>query len=388
MTNTLPPGQLARARILVRVPNWVGDAVICLPALRALRSALPAAEMTLLARPWVREVFPAQELGARIISYDSGCEHRGLRGRLRIARALRAERFDAAILFQNAFDAALITWLAGIPLRAGYCRQGRRLLLTHPVPPPRRRDALEHESHYYLELLRRLGLIQHYPAVERIALPASEASRLSARVQLCERIEQEFPAPGVSRGDPELLVGISPGATFGTAKRWPAPRFAELAARLYKESGATSVFFGSPQEKDLAEEVMALAAVPALSLAGRTTLAEFIQLIQGCDLFVTNDTGTMHVAAALGVPTLAIFGPTNEKETRPLGDRVKLVTGEAFCRPCKLRHCPIDHRCMTSVSVERVLQAALQMLCKQDDTAQESRSSARSTVVVEHGEPR
>jgi len=211
---------------------------------------------------------------------------------------------------------------------------------------------------------------------------------LSARAQLCRRIEQDSPAPAVRRGDPELLVGISPGATFGTAKRWPAPRFAELAARLYKESGATSVFFGSPQEQDLAEEVMALAGVPALSLAGRTSLAEFIQLIQGCDLFVTNDTGTMHVAAALGVPTLAIFGPTNEKETRPLGDRVKLVTGEAFCRPCKLRHCPIDHRCMTSVSVERVLQAALQMLCKQDDTAQESRSSARSTVVVEHGEPR
>ncbi|MBI1956702.1 MAG: lipopolysaccharide heptosyltransferase II, partial [Acidobacteria bacterium] len=338
--------------------------------------------------PWVREVFPAQELGARVIPYDSGGEHRGPRGRLRIARALRAERFDAAILFQNAFDAALLTWLAGIPLRTGYSRQGRRPLLTHPIRPPRKQDALGHESHYYLELLRRLGLIQQYSVVERIALPASEASRWSARAQLCKRIEQEIPASGVRRSDPELLVGISPGATFGTAKRWPAPRFAELAARLHQESGATNVFFGSPQEKDLAEEVMALAGVPSLSLAGRTSLAEFMQLIHGCDLFVTNDTGTMHVAAALGVPTLAIFGPTNENETRPLGDRVKLVTGEAFCRPCKLRHCPIDHRCMTSVSVERVLQAALHMVCKENVSPQAPRSSARSPVVFEQGQPR
>ncbi|MBI3934213.1 MAG: lipopolysaccharide heptosyltransferase II [Acidobacteria bacterium] len=388
MTNLLHPEQLASARIMVRVPNWVGDAVMCLPALRMLRSVLPDAEMALLARPWVRDVFPAQELHCRVIPYDTNGEHRGVRGRRRIAAELRAERFDAAILMQNAFDAAFISWLAGIPLRAGYSRQCRRPLLTHPVAPARKWSASGHEAHYYLELLRRLGLISEYPVVELIALPASEASRLAAREQLCERIEKEA-APAAHRpADAAPIVGISPGATFGTAKRWPAPRFAELASRLHKESGSTCVFFGSPQEKDLAEEVMTLARVPSLLLAGRTSLAEFIHLIPGCDLFVTNDTGTMHVAAALGVPTLAIFGPTNEKETRPLGQQVKLVTGEAYCRPCKLRHCPIDHRCMTSVSVECVLQAALPMLCRGNLAPQESSSPAGSPLVMEPGHAR
>ncbi|MBI2818739.1 MAG: glycosyltransferase family 9 protein, partial [Acidobacteria bacterium] len=173
MRKALQPDQLARARILIRVPNWVGDAVMCLPALRMLRSVLPQAEIALLARPWVRDVFPLQELSARVIPYDTNGEHRGIRGRLRIAASLREERFDAAILFQNAFDAALISWLSDIPIRAGYSRQGRRPLLTHPVAPPRKGDGLGHEVYYYLELLRRLGLIPQYSAVERIALPAS-----------------------------------------------------------------------------------------------------------------------------------------------------------------------------------------------------------------------
>jgi heptosyltransferase-2 len=388
-TRTLAPGRLAQAKLLVRVPNWVGDAVICLPALRALRDALPQSEIALLARPWVGDVFPAQELDCRVIAYDTNGAHRGLAGRRRIAAELRQARFDAAILFQNAFDAALVTWLAGIPIRAGYSRQARRLLLTHAVAAPRKSEGLGHEAHYYLELLRRLGFISNYEPVEQISLPTSEAVRKAARAQLGERINEEFSSlPG--RNSPEqLIVGISPGATFGTAKRWPATRFAELAARLHKEHAAACVFFGSPEEESLAEEVMTLAGVPALSLAGKTSLAEFIELVQGCDLFVTNDTGTMHVAAALGVPTLVIFGPTNEKETRPLGPRVELVAGEAFCRPCKLRQCPIDHRCMLSVSVERVFLAAETLLRRESllprESAHAAVASPRSGLVFEQG---
>jgi heptosyltransferase-2 len=154
------------------------------------------------------------------------------------------------------------------------------------------------------------------------------------------------------------VIGISPGASFGTAKRWPPARFAELAARFHRDHGATCVFFGALAEGSLCDSVIELSGIPAVSLAGKTSLKEFMELIQGCDLFVTNDTGTMHVAAGLEVPTLAIFGPTNERETRPLGAHVELAVGEAFCRPCKLRHCPIDHRCMESISVEQVLRTA------------------------------
>lgn len=362
MKKMLQPELLARARILVRVPNWVGDAVLCLPALRLLQGLLPEAEIVLLARPWVRDIFRTGEPSFRVIPYDSHSDHNGIRGRLRIAALLREERYDAAILFQNAFDAALVACLSRIPIRAGYSRQGRGPLLTHRVSPPRKGEEPVHEVYYYLELLRRLGLVQQYSSVERITLLASEASRSGTRAQLLELLTQQFRAAGNRRKDSGLLIGINPGATFGTAKRWPALRFAELAARFHRERGAFCVFFGSPQEGPLAEEVITLAGVPAISLAGKTSLAEFIQLVQGCDLFVTNDSGTMHVAAGLGVPTLAIFGPTNEKETSPLAPRARVLTGEAFCRPCKLRHCPIDHRCMNSIGVERIFQAASAML--------------------------
>src|SRR5262249_32284351 len=135
-------------------------------------------------------------------------------------------------------------------------------------------------------------------------------------------------------------------------------------ARFHSEHDAICVFFGAPMEATLAESVIERAGIPALTLAGKTSLSEFMDLIQGCDLFVTNDTGTMHVAAGLGVPTLAIFGPTNELETRPLGARAEIAVGEAFCRPCKLRHCPIDHRCMNSISVDHVFRAAEVLLQK------------------------
>ena len=365
MANMLHSDQLADARILVRVPNWVGDAVLCLPALRALRCSLPEAELVLLARPWVADVLPVEELRCRLLHYDTRSTHRGLAGRLRIASQLRSQQFSAAILFQNAFDAALISWLARIPIRAGYARQGRGPLLTHGVRPPRCGETPVHEAHYYLEMLRRLDLISGYEPVERIPLPASEDSRATGRLQLAERLAQSSNATEA----PRWVVGISPGASFGTAKRWPPERFAELTSRLARELGAACIFWGSLQEQQLVAHVIAQSATPSLSLAGQTSLSEFMGLVQGCDLFLTNDTGTMHVAAGMGVPTLALFGPTNEQETRPLGPHAKLLVGAAFCRPCKLRHCPIDHRCMKSLSVEQVFQAARSMLLQKPSDA-------------------
>ncbi len=376
MAKMLDSDQLADARVLVRVPNWVGDAVLCLPALRALRHSLPEAELVLLARPWVADILPVEELRCRLLHYDTRSTHQGLAGRLRIASQLRSQQFGAAILFQNAFDAALVSWLARIPIRAGYSRQGRGPLLTHGVRPPRRGETPAHEAHYYLEMLRRLGLIPGYNPVEQISLPASEESRAAARLQLVERLMQFSAAPQPRR----WVVGISPGASFGTAKRWPTLRFGELASRLARELGAACVFFGSPQEQQLVADVIAQSAIPSLSLAGQTSLSEFMSLVQGCDLFLTNDTGTMHVAAGLGVPTLALFGPTNEQETRPLGPHAELLVGEAFCRPCKLRHCPIDHRCMKSLSVERVFHAARSMLLQEP-------SRARVSVLQAAAEP-
>jgi len=356
---------LSQAKILVRTPNWIGDAVMCLPALRALRRALPQAELVLVARPWVLGLFPAQELRCRTVAYDARGAHRGIAGRWRIASELRGEKFRAAILLQNALDAALLAVLAGIPIRAGYARHGRRLLLTHPVEVPRRGETPRQEAHYYLEMLRRLGLIEEYPEVREISLPLPSGVRAQARARLAQFRKESI------AGKP--VVGISPGAAFGTAKRWHAGRFAELARRLGEDLGAIPVFFGSKDEAPLAESLLPDAGKFAFSLAGKTSLTDFMSIVPGCDLYITNDTGAMHAAAALGVPTLAIFGPTDEQATRPLGARVQLVVGEADCRPCLLRHCPIDHRCMNSVSVEDVFDAARQLLerSKQERPARE-----------------
>ncbi len=368
--NTLRIANLTRSKILVRVPNWVGDAVMSLPALRALRATLPDAAITLLARPWVRDVYPLDELRFRVIPYDTQSSHRGLLGRLAIAAELRSERFDLAVLFQNAFDAALVAWLGRIPVRAGYARDARRILLTHPVAPPRHGEMPTHEAHYYLELLKRLGLIPNYDEVREIAL-RPESFHAQSRARLIDKLRQlglDASANSTTRLSPDSrpdsrpdsqnvpLIGISPGASFGTAKRWPAERFATLARQLHQELGAQCVLFGSSQEASLADEVASSSMAPVISLAGQTTLTEFMELVSGCDAYLTNDTGTMHVAAALGVPTIAIFGPTNEHETAPLGPRVEMVVGVAHCRPCKLRHCPIDHRCMTSITPEAVLE--------------------------------
>ncbi len=283
-----------------------------------------------------------------------------------MAGELRREKFHAAILLQNAFDAALLAVLAGIPIRAGYARHGRRLLLTHPVEAPRRGETPLQEAHYYLELLRRLGLIEEYPEVREIHLPVPPGARANARARLeqlrKENIAESRQAGGVESLAGKPVVGISPGAAFGTAKRWHGAQFAELARRLGHDLGAVPVFLGSKDEATLAESLLPDAGEFAVSLAGKTSLAEFMKVIPGCDLYISNDTGAMHVAAALGVPTLAIFGPTDEQATRPLGPRVQLVVGQAECRPCLLRHCPIDHRCMNSVSVEQVFDAARALL--------------------------
>lgn len=356
--------ELARAKILLRAPNWIGDAVMCLPALRALRRALPEADLVVAARPWVLDLFSGDALRVRRVAYDTRGAHRGVAGRWRIASELRGEKFHAAILFQNAFDAAVLAVLAGIPIRAGYARHGRRWLLTHPVEVPRRGETPRQEAHYYLELLRRLGLIEGYSEVREISLPVADSARANARARLAGLL-----AAGIAESiENKAVVGISPGAAFGTAKRWPAERFAELSLRLSRDLGAVPVFFGSKEEAPLAESLLPKAGAAAVSLAGKTSLGDFMGLIPGCDLYISNDTGAMHVAAAIGVPTLAIFGPTDEQATRPLGRRVHLIVGQAECRPCLLRHCPIDqrsmnyHLCMNSVSVEEVFEAARSLL--------------------------
>jgi heptosyltransferase-2 len=327
------------SNILVRATNWVGDAVMSLPALRAIRERFSTARISVLAKPWVADLYGRESFIDEIILYSGESPWR-------TGHELRERKFDCAILLQNAFEAAWIAWLARIPTRIGYKRDGRQLLLTRAVNVPKPGEIPRHERFYYLELLRRAGLIDALPEID--ALPQNDAIRLSG-------------AGAIPNG--RRVIGVSPGAAYGTAKRWLPERFAAAAGALAKARGASIALFGSKTERALCEEVaQRLNGYQVTNYAGQTTLAQFIDLASGCELFLTNDSGSMHIASALGVPTVAIFGATDDTTTGPTGRNARVVRHPVDCSPCLLRECPIDHRCMTGVSVERVVKEGLELL--------------------------
>ncbi|MGP0071482.1 MAG: lipopolysaccharide heptosyltransferase II [Bryobacteraceae bacterium] len=320
------------SNILVRATNWVGDAVMSLPALRAIRERFSTARISILAKPWVADLYGRESFIDEIILYSG-------QSPWRTGHELRARRFDCAILLQNAFEAAWIAWLARIPARIGYKRDGRQLLLTRAVDVPKPGEIPRHERFYYLELLRRAGLIDTLPASPAIRLHRDEAH------------------------NGKRVIGVSPGAAYGTAKRWLPERFAEAAGALASARGASIALFGSKSERDLCEQVAErLNGCQVINYAGQTTLAQFIDLASACEMFLTNDSGAMHIASALGIPTVAIFGATDDTTTGPTGSNARVIREVVACSPCLLRECPIDHRCMTGVSAERVVKEGLDLL--------------------------
>jgi len=334
--------------VAVLAPNWVGDAVMALPALAALRTALPTAELTVLARPAVLPVFTASALPSRVVATPAPRSRTALRGPY-VAGAPGAPP-DCLLVFPNSFFSALQAWRTRARWRVGYARDLRSALLTHAVPVPA--ETPGHESFYYLTLLHRVGLIAGLPAAPTAHLvPNSDAVALW-RTRL-------------RAGDPgRRVVAMHVGASFGTAKRWLPERFAAVAGALRGE-GVQVVFVGSASERAVAEQVrrqtLAGHGPPTLNLAGETTLAAALAVLASCDLLIANDSGPMHLAGALGTPVVAIFGSTNERETYPLtqpGGLQLLKAPGVECSPCKLRECPIDHRCMTRITVEDVLAAA------------------------------
>ncbi|MFH1059490.1 MAG: lipopolysaccharide heptosyltransferase II [Pseudomonadota bacterium] len=345
----LPLDSQAPRRILVRGVNWVGDAVMSLPALTALGRACPQAEITVLAKPWVAPVYSACPAVARVMAMDPD-QHDGLAGLRRLAAGMRGQGFDWAVLMQNAFGAALMAWLARIPVRIGYRRDGRGLLLTHAAPCGADVRGV-HETAYYLHLLHAVGLAPEPPAVGvQPELHLSQADQAWAAGFLAgERVGQ---GP---------LLGLAPGAAFGPAKCWPAQRFAAAAAQIMDQGFGAALLFGSSGEAAATAAVAAgLGGRRVVDLAGRTGLGQALALLSRLDLFITNDSGLMHAAAALGAATVAVFGSTNPKTTAPLGPRVALVRHAVDCAPCKKPVCPQgDLRCFAGIEAEEVAAAGL-----------------------------
>lgn len=333
-------------KILVRATNWVGDAVMSLPALRALHEKFPGAEISILAKPWVADLYGREPFCHRVIPYGPV----SLGGKWSAARALQTEKFDAAILLQNAFEAAAVAFLARIPVRIGYARDGRSALLTRAVPVPKPGEIPRHERFYYLELLHRAGILDSLPESEMIRLEGAPAARLAGIAKYR------------SLGMGETIVGISPGAAYGTAKQWLPDRFAVAASRLARDLGGQIAIFGSASERELGDFVQSACTAPARNFAGETTLAEFIDMAAACRVYLTNDSGAMHIASALAVPTVTVFGATDHIGTGPTGPLTRIVREDVECSPCLKRECPIDHRCMTRVEAVRVAEAALDLL--------------------------
>jgi heptosyltransferase-2 len=333
-------------KILVRGVNWIGDAVMTMPALRALRKAFPKTALSLLVKPHVAAIFERDPTIDEIIPY--GTKDSGIMAKLRLAQKLRNMGFSRAFLFQNAFDAAFIAFLARIPVRVGYNRDGRGPLLTQPIPF-QDDDRTMHHIRYYLNLLTAAGITAEY-SPPWIYLLLEE--RLSAREML-----MPLRRP---------ILGLNPGATYGSSKRWFPERFGEVAGWFIRGTGGSVVIFGSDNEVEIAQEIekqvsMQQSDLPMsgngslINMAGKTSLRELVSLISECDLFLTNDSGPMHISYAVGTPLVALFGSTDPELTGPPKQGNRVIRDSTVCEPCFERTCKQhDMRCMYAIQADDV----------------------------------
>ncbi len=359
---------VAAQKILVRGVNWLGDAVMTTPALQRLREANPDAHITLLTHEKLAGLWPGHPSVDAVVTFAAG------ESLWKVGRRLRHSAFDLAVIFPNSIRSALEVFLAGVPRRIGQAGKGRSILLTHPVParaasvPMRKRSVSEirkrvdanlererfpfaaHHVHHYLHLVGFTGANQ---------TPLAPLLRVSP--EEVEAFKQRFPWSG-----DKPLFGLNPGAEYGPAKRWPAERFVEVAVRLHQATGCDWFILGGASDVTLTDSIVAEIVKRAPSarvtnLAGRTSLRELCVALYACQLLLTNDTGPMHVAAAVGTRVIVPFGSTSPELTGPAltpETKHEMVVGAAACAPCFLRECPIDFRCMQSISVERILAAA------------------------------
>ncbi|MFQ5827994.1 MAG: glycosyltransferase family 9 protein [Candidatus Methylomirabilia bacterium] len=321
--------------LLVRLPNWLGDTVMALPALRALRAGLATAEITLVG-PWV-ELFADQGVADQVLTYP-----KSLPRRLAMSRRLRAMGRHDVLLLTNSLESALAARSWGARRRIGFATDGRGWLLTHPVTPPSPR---RHQVDEYLELLRVFGVASNDSAPRLSPSPGGGDERVDSLL-------------GQAGASPDAaLVGLHLGAAFGPSKRWSIDRWVGLALAL-GSNGAHPILIGSPAEDSVAAEVCQRCPTPVASLVGRDSPAILPRLLGRFHLVIAGDTGVAHLAAALGVPVITLFGPTDPRLTAPRGARVRSIYKAVPCAPCFLVDCPINHPCMSGIGVDEVLEQA------------------------------
>ncbi|MEQ1921569.1 MAG: lipopolysaccharide heptosyltransferase II [Pyrinomonadaceae bacterium] len=341
-------------KILVRGTNWIGDAVMSVPALRELRRIFPDSHITLHTRSWADGLFRDADFIDELVTFD---KHRwAIKDVYDNSQFLKDDGFELAILLPNSFEAAITSFLSRIPRRIGYNKDVRGLLLTDPIAVPEWKNR-RHEVFYYLNLIseverRAIGRETVGNYLPNTSINVSDERQTASRDTLA--------ATGVDLSKKIVALGV--GSTNSRAKRWPAERYAQLADKLTTELDANVILVGSPDEADIAAKVVELSSRPLINLSGKTDLGEAVAVLSVVDLLISNDMGLAHVAPAVGTDTITIFGPTNPETTRPFAQNAEMIRKAVECSPCMLRDCPIDHRCMTQISVGEVFEAAKKKL--------------------------
>ncbi|HVF29705.1 MAG TPA: lipopolysaccharide heptosyltransferase II [Pyrinomonadaceae bacterium] len=328
-------------KILIRGTNWIGDAVMTIPAIRKVRGLFPDAEITLLTSEPTVGIFRSAHLVDEVVATGAFVEQMS---------AIRRVKPDLAILFPNSFRSALATWGGGARRRFGYAAQSRSMLLTDAVAVPEWKDS-RHEVYYYINLVDAVE-----KAFDRKIDTADPAPALATPDSARAEARRILDNAGLDRT--RKLIGLAPGSTNSRAKRWTPEGFARLNDRIRTELDAYVIMLGSPGDIDVSSRVAELATEKPFDLTGKTDIATAAALLAELDLLISNDMGLAHLAPAVGTETIVIFGPTNPVTTRPFSDMAAVVSANVECSPCMLRDCPIDHRCMTRISADQVFELA------------------------------
>jgi heptosyltransferase II len=325
-------------RILIKVPNWLGDAVMSLPTIKAVRALFPESYMAVLVKSEFEDLFRHETDINEVISYESKHGIKRLSVEYKMIKQIRGKEFDLALIMPRSFHAALIGFLSKIPNRIGYASDSRSKLLTQTMPRTKE-NLIKHRVYYFLNLLN----IWEKPvpfSAPRITIPKATKDWVNDKIRDIKE---------------HILIGFNPGATYGSAKCWLPERYVNLAKDLIRNKKAWIILFGSPAEEKLNFEIASKINHPnLLNYTGKTSITQMAGLLSVCRLLVTNDTGTMHVAAAVKTPIIAIFGPTDPVTTPPFGNNHVIIRKDISCSPCLKRTCPTDHRCMKSISVEEI----------------------------------
>jgi heptosyltransferase-2 len=354
-------------KIIVRGTNWIGDAVMSMPALRELRRIFPDSHISLHTRSWAEGLFRDADFIDDIVTFE--------KNRWKIkdvydnSQFLREDGYELAILFPNSFESALTSFFSRIPRRIGYNKDVRGLLLTDPIAVPEWKNR-KHEVFYYLNLIseverRVLGRDTVSQTTPNSDLRISEERKNGARKKLS----------GLGVDLSKKTVALGAGSTNSRAKRWPAERYADLNDRLQTQMDLNVILIGSESEKDVSDAVIQMCKRQPINLTGKTDLAEAVAILSEIDLLISNDMGLAHVAPSVGTQTIVIFGPTNDETTRPYSFNAEVIRKNVECSPCMLRDCPIDHRCMTQISVDEVFEAAKRRLADEEEEYEEATGS-------------